>query len=362
MNVKHTMHIGMVSNYPAPPGLEGAARIAWLIEKSAALGLTAFGFGRGTEDFNELKRLGELVQSKGIELEYGAMRAPFAIVGNGTAAGRAALKIACSTGIRSTESLDTACQVIAALGFCYVDPLAMEQWHVKPSRLVTHAAQEAKHVRTTFDRHRLKCVAVNLGFVNNFTNCTDKEHRTNLLVVEGACLLARSLGTTIITVSPGGIGNEDRQAILDRISKRLNDAIVISSGEGLTLALETHAGAIAVEPDAARELLRRCTGLKLTYHPSHYITEGIPVTETLDLLADAAHIHLRNARVGHFQERMDKGGLDIPWMIDQILASGCEGALSIEYIQDCGGIQEGYEVRDEAEMLKQLLLGKGLEL
>jgi hypothetical protein len=59
---------------------------------------------------------------------------------------------------------------------------------------------------------------------------------------------------------------------------------------------------------------------------------------------------------------MHKGALDMPWMVDQILASGYEGAMSIEYIQDCGGLQEGYEVRDETEMLMQLLLGKGLTL
>ena len=48
--------------------------------------------------------------------------------------------------------------------------------------------------------------------------------------------------------------------------------------------------------------------------------------------------------------------------MDQILASGYRGAVSIEYIQDCGGIQEGYEVADETLALKQLLLDKGLAL
>jgi sugar phosphate isomerase/epimerase len=268
--------------------------------------------------------------------------------------------IACSTGIRSTASLDVACRLIAEMGFRFVDPLAMEQWHIEPSRLVTEAAQEARRARAILDRYGQSCAAINLGFVHNFTTCTGQEHQVNLHVVEGACLLAQTLDTTTITVSPGSMGNEDYQAILDRISVRLNEALVIASDAGMTLALETHAGAIAVHPAAARELLARCPGLKLTYDPSHYIAEQIPVGETLDLLEHAAHVHLRNARVGHFQERMHKGGLDMGWMVDQILASGYEGAVSIEYIQDCGGIEEGYEVRDEAEMLKQLLLDKGL--
>ena len=272
------------------------------------------------------------------------------------------IKIACSTGIRSTEPLEEACAQIAGLGIRCVDPLAMEQWHIKPSRLLDHATQEAREAREIFDRHGLTCVAINLGFVHNLSTCTDREQPTNLRVLEGACLLAQALDTTILTVSPGGMGNEDRGVVLDRLSVRLNEMLALAREKGVTLALETHAGAIAVHPAAARELLACCPGLKLTYDPSHYIAEEIPVAQTLNLLAHAAHIHLRNARVGHFQERMEVGGLDMGWMVDQVLASGYEGTISIEYIQDCGGIQEGYEVRDEAETLKQLLLEKGLAL
>jgi sugar phosphate isomerase/epimerase len=253
--------------------------------------------------------------------------------------------VACSTGIRSTASLDVACRAIAELGFRHVDPLVIEQWHIRPSRLMDHAAEEAAHARETLDRHGLACAALNLGFLGSFTACSDAQHRVNLQVIEGACLLARTLGTSTITVGPGGMGAGERGAILDRLAARLNEALTIASGAGMTLALETHAGAIVVYPDAARDLLARCPGLKLTYDPSHYIAEQIPVPETLNLLDHTAHVHLRNARVGHFQERMDRGALDMGWMIRAIVSSGYDGAISIEYIQDCGGIEEGYEVR-----------------
>lgn len=272
------------------------------------------------------------------------------------------IKLACSTGVRSTESLDVACAMIADMGFRYVDPLAMSQWHIKPATLVADAAAEAVNVRGVFERYGLACPAINLGFVYGFTTATDEEHLVNLKVLEGACVLAKKLDTTILTVSPGGMGDDDRTVILDRVSARLNEALAIGAREGMTLALETHSGAIAVHPAAVRELLERCPGLTLTYDPSHYIAEEIPVEETLDLLNHTTHVHLRNARVGHFQERMDRGGLDMPWMIDRILAAGYDGTISIEYIQDCGGLQEGYEVRDEAELLKRLLLDKGLTL
>ncbi len=272
------------------------------------------------------------------------------------------IRIACSTGIRSAESLEVACRMVADLGFRYVDPLAIGGWHIEPARLAADPLGAAEWARTVFDRNGLSCAAVNLGFVHSFTACTDAEHRMNLQVVEGACVLARELGTSIITVGPGGMGEGARDRILERLGVRLNEALAIAGDAGMSLAIETHAGAVVVYPDAARELLQRCPGLRLTYDPSHYVAEEIPVEGTLDLLDHAAHVHLRNARVGHFQERMDRGALDMGWMIDQILASGYGGAISIEYIQDCGGIEEGYEVRDETEILKQLLLDKGLRL
>jgi sugar phosphate isomerase/epimerase len=272
------------------------------------------------------------------------------------------IRIACSTGIRSTKSLEEACALIRELGFAYVDPLAMEGWHIKPSCLAADAEGEAARFHALLDKYALHCAAINLGFLHNLAQCTPEQFETNLDVVRGACVLARAAGTSILTVGTGNTGDEHRGTLLERVAERLGQVVSVAGEAGMIVALETHAGSIAVYPQVDLELLARCPGLKLTYDPSHFIADRVPVEDTLDLLQYAAHVHLRNARVGHFQERMAKGALDIPWIIDQIVASGYEGAVSIEYIEDCGGIQEGYEVRGEVVALKQVLVNKGLSL
>ena len=141
--------------------------------------------------------------------------------------------------------------------------------------------------------------------------------------------------------------------------ERLNEAVEIAGARDVTLAVETHAGAIVVQPDASREMLDRVPGLTLTYDPSHYIAEEIAVEDTLDLIAHASHAHMRNARIGHFQETMAKGDLDIGWLIDQMMAAGYNGAISVEYIEDCGALKEGYDTVPEIEQLKAVLLAKG---
>jgi sugar phosphate isomerase/epimerase len=272
------------------------------------------------------------------------------------------IHIACSSGIRSTRSLEEACALIHELGFTRVDPLAMEGWHIKPSRLAVDARTEADRLRALLDAYHLRCPAINLGLLHHLVAASPEQHAANLKVVRGACVLARAAGAPILTVGTGGTAGWERGPLLDRLAARLGQIAAVAGETGRTVALETHAGSIAVYPEAARELVERCPGLKLTYDPSHFIADRVPVEDTLDLLDHAAHAHLRNARVGHFQETMAKGALDIPWMVDQIVASGYEGAVSIEYIEDCGGIEEGYEVRDEVAALREVLVDRGLVL
>jgi sugar phosphate isomerase/epimerase len=272
------------------------------------------------------------------------------------------IHIACSTGIRSTKPLEEACAQIHELGFTRVDPLAMEGWHIKPSRLAADAEREAGRFRALLDRYDLRCPAINLGFLHNLATCTPDQLEANLDVVRGACVLARAAGASILTVGTGNTGDGERGALLQRLAERLSRVVSVAGAAGMVVALETHAGSIAVYPEVDLELLARCPGLTLTYDPSHFIADQVPLENTLDLLAHAVHVHLRNARVGHFQETMAKGLLDIPWIVDQIVASDYQGAVSIEYIEDCGGIQEGYEVRDEVVRLKQALVDKGLVL
>jgi sugar phosphate isomerase/epimerase len=251
---------------------------------------------------------------------------------------------------------------VQELGFRLVDPLAMEGWHIKPTRLAQDAPAEAARLGGLLGTHGLECAAINLGFLYNPALCTPEQFQVNLEVVRGATVLAEAAGTSILTVGAGTTGDGERGSLVDRLVDRLGQVVDVAARAGMTIALETHAGSIAVYPEVAHELVRRCPGLKLTYDPSHFIADQVPLGETLELLAHAAHVHLRNARVGHFQETMAKGQLDLAWIVDRIVDSGYRGAVSIEYIQDCGGIAEGYEVADETLALKQLLLDRGLPL
>jgi sugar phosphate isomerase/epimerase len=128
--------------------------------------------------------------------------------------------------------LEDACQAIHDLGLRYVDPLAMEQWHIKPSRLVENAGREAEHTKAVLDRYELECVAINLGFLANLTTCSEQEHRMNLQVVRGACVLAQALDTDIITVGSGTA--ESNPENVARLAQRLRDVVSVAAEAGST--------------------------------------------------------------------------------------------------------------------------------
>ncbi|MBN1676229.1 MAG: TIM barrel protein [Kiritimatiellae bacterium] len=272
------------------------------------------------------------------------------------------ITIACSSGIRSSKSLEEACRVIAELGFGAVDPLVYEPWHIKPSVLREAPESETRRFARLLRKHGLQCPALNLGWTHNPTQCDEAGHRTNLVTLKAACALAAAVGARVICVSPGRAEDPGDPAAMERLAGRMRAMVELAGESGVTLGIESHAGAIPVYPDKSGELLDRCPGLALTYDPSHYIAERIPLEQTLALLARSCHIHLRNARAGHFQETMAKGGLDTAWMADRILESGYCGAVAIEYIEDCGALKEGYETVDEVIALRDLLVEKGMAL
>ena len=52
----------------------------------------------------------------------------------------------CDRNARFHASLERACALVQELGFRLVDPLAMEGWHIKPSRIVQNPAAEAERL------------------------------------------------------------------------------------------------------------------------------------------------------------------------------------------------------------------------
>jgi len=271
------------------------------------------------------------------------------------------ITLACATGIHTKLPLSETLDRIKALGFSYVDIFAFENWaHVNPSEIEKDSAGEGARVKQMLDERALSCVALNGGFYAKRGTITrsDEEHAANQITLAAMCDFANILGAKIITIGAGTIDPElGLEGTIAHAASRLSDLAEVTASKGITLGIETHFGQFVENPDLAHALIQASTGVSITYDPSHFIAAEYPIETSLKLLPMTKHVHLRNARPGSYQETMEKGLLDASWMIDQIVESGYDGVVALEYIED-NAVKEGYDVEAETIILRDLMLEK----
>ncbi len=266
------------------------------------------------------------------------------------------MNIACSTAIGTRRPLPDALARIAQLGFEAIELMCFPGWaHVEPAELAEGGQAKVTELQEALSAHSLRAVALNgepSGEINTFFPMT---HAQNLKEAVALCELARALEARVVTVPAGaelpGLSFEDSFQLS---IQNLRDWAAIGADRDVRVAIETHVGSLAERPDNTLRLLEQVDDLWITYDPSHYVAAGIPLSEGEPLLCRIAHCHLRNARVGCFQERMDRGLLDIDGVLRTLQKHHYEGWIAIEYIEDLAR-QEGYDVEAEVVALKERL-------
>lgn len=136
-----------------------------------------------------------------------------------------------------------------------------------------------------------------------------------------------------IFVLPGvcgrGIG---REAALERSAASLRPLAAMAGDAGVTLTVEPHVGGFLESPKLTLALLEAVPGLKLTLDYAHFACLGFTQGEIDPLAAHAAHVHLRQARPGALQCKLEHGTLNFPAMLATLAGHGYRGRLAIEYV------------------------------
>jgi len=267
------------------------------------------------------------------------------------------MTIACSTAIGTSRRLPDVLEQIAMLGFDAVEIMCFPGWaHLEPADLVEQGPAITAEVLEVLGALGLQTVGLNTkpsGEVNSSFASDQEQHAREAAAL---CALAEDLGAAVVTVPAGsllpGVSAEEAVALSVRA---LQQWVAAADDHGVRLAIETHQGSLAEQPAEALQLLEAVPGLWITYDPSHYTAAGVPLSASLPLFDRIAHCHLRNARLGCFQERMDRGLLDLDWVLRNLNERGYEGAISIEYLEDFA-LRDGYNVEFEVAALRQYLL------
>lgn len=155
----------------------------------------------------------------------------------------------------------------------------------------------------------------------------------NLKDGKSALAFAKAAGAGSIFVLPGMINpGQSRSEALAVSAENLKPLVEAGQAAGVALTLEPHVHGLLESVEMTHDLLDRVPGLKLALDLAHFVTLGYRQEEIETLCPHAGHVHLRQARQGVLQARMEEGTINFPSLLGALRDAGYEGWLAIEYV------------------------------
>ena len=98
------------------------------------------------------------------------------------------------------------------------------------------------------------------------------------------------------------------------------------------MLVEPHVHSYLESPEITLELLDEVPGLKLALDYAHFACLGW-TQDSIDILAKySGHVHLRQAKTGFLQTKLEEGTLNFPAMFGKLKEVGYDKYVSIEYV------------------------------
>jgi sugar phosphate isomerase/epimerase len=155
----------------------------------------------------------------------------------------------------------------------------------------------------------------------------------NLPDLRAALDFCLAVGAPTLFLLPGILGpGQSRAAAMVAAVAALGPMVHAAQGAGVTLTVEPHVQAWLESPSMTLDLVRELPGLKLTLDPAHFACLGYTQDVIEALCPHVGHVHLRQARPGVLQCRLDDGTLNFPAFLAALRDAGYAGWLAIEYL------------------------------
>ena len=258
------------------------------------------------------------------------------------------------------KSLGEALGTIARMGFRYVDIGNGPHFNTSRAASDPHSvATEIKQDLATFHLQLsdLYLMLPRIGAEDEATRLAEVALFVSLLP------FAVALGTPGITVSPGTVGTNPREEVLERAIGSLRQMQQASHHVGLPLSFEPHLDSVAHTPDHMSALLGAVEGLQLTLDWGHLVAQAIRPHKVAHLLPSVRHVHIRQAAPMRLQTPFDQGVLDLENVMMLLHEAQYGGIITVEYTRSIGWhgaadvstVEESLQMRDTLKALRTRL-------
>jgi len=150
--------------------------------------------------------------------------------------------------------------------------------------------------------------------------------------LEKVLMFADAADIATVFFVPGIINpGQSRRQALDVSVESIKVLLEVSQSFKSEICVEPIIRSYAESPAIVQELIDR-TGIRLALDYSHFICLGYTQEQFDSFCAHAAHVHLRQARMGELQAKFTKGSINFPAVFAALRDANYIGALAIEYV------------------------------
>jgi len=152
----------------------------------------------------------------------------------------------------------------------------------------------------------------------------------NTRELEQALAFADAADIPTVFVVPGGINpGQSRQQALAVAAQSIAKLQEVAQGFRAEICVEPTVHSWAESPEIVLQLVEM-TGIRLVLDYSHFVCLGFTQDAVAPLVMHAAHVHLRQARMGLLQTRFAHGSINYAALFADLQQVGYAGALTIE--------------------------------
>jgi sugar phosphate isomerase/epimerase len=244
------------------------------------------------------------------------------------------VRLCYSTWSMQKPSVDDMLKNLAEIGFDSVELTVIPGWSVE---LDTLDQDERKRIRRLLDHYGLALPAI--AGHRSLLASDPAEHAENWRRLTGAIDLcvdwAGSAGPPSLDTTAGG-HNREWDECKDLLVERLTKLCDYAATRGVTIGIEPHVSDVLETPERALELLDliRRPNLKVTFDISHFNVQGIPIEQSVSLMAPVAcftHVKDESGRVPDFQFLIPgEGEFDYVRYLRAMHQAGWTGDIGVE--------------------------------
>jgi sugar phosphate isomerase/epimerase len=148
-----------------------------------------------------------------------------------------------------------------------------------------------------------------------------------------ALAFCKAAGAPSVFLLPGLVNpGQSRRQAFEASAEALKPLVAAGQEAGVTVTIEPHVHGLIESVEMSAEMVERVPGLKITLDLAHFVTLGYRQDEIESLAPHTGHVHLRQARQGALQAKMEEGTINFPSLLGALRDAGYDGWLSIEYV------------------------------